>query len=375
LNVSFDDWVHIGDNLKSDIKSAEKLGIKAIYYPHLKHQLIKSGLVSPRGYNFLRKSGKSGSVAIAGMFNNLLLDINSSLKGKAEMPEIFGSVIGNLVSKSIANEVHKMHIQNQFDLILYSSRDGWLPYIAHKAMFADDPIVYFKTSRSMLDDPRFGSYVESIVVDSARVLLYDIGWRGTTAKKIMALFPFVAWDFAYWQILGKKSTNQFEFNPGGFRNRLRIWRSRDFLESVFTDESNGFDRIGVDLRPQERTTPEDSRCKSSIISGATKGVTSESAQINLNESSLILESFARFPSKELIACFEGHVHQVNDHSKSFLVITTWQQLLGRSRVLWSFGSRLSSENRVQRDLFVLIVFLKESFQRICNLFGRLIKTD
>lgn len=375
LNVSYAEWVHIGDNLKSDIKSAEILGIKTYYYPHMKHQLIKCGLVSLQGYNFLRKSGKSGNAAIAGLFKNLLLDPIPSPKEGLQLPELFGSVIGNLVSKAIAKDVHEMHIQNKYDFILYSSRDGWLPFVAHKHLFNDDPIVYFKTSRDLLNDQRFSAYLESIVRDSKRVLLYDIGWRGTTAKKVMGLFPLITWDFVYFQILGQKSPNQFELNPGGLKNRLRIWRSRDFLESIFTDESNGFDRIGIDLQPQERIRGESSRYKVSILSGATRGITKESVQIDLDKCSLILESFARFPSAELTSYFEGAIHQVNANFKSLLITSTWRELFSGSKILWPYGSRLVSRNGLERLIFGLLVFLKESFQRIHNLLRRLIKTD
>jgi len=375
LNVTYEDWVHIGDNPKSDVKSAEELGITAIYYPHMKHQLIKSGLVTARGYNFLRKSGKSGNAAIAGMFNCLLLNDHQLYKEQVKLPEIFGSVIGNLVSKSIANEIHEMHVRNQVDLILYSSRDGWLPFLAHKLMFNGDPIVYFKTSRSMLDDQRFDNYLKSIVGDSKRVLIYDIGWRGTTAKKIAKSFPMITWVFVYWQILGDKAPNQCQLNPGSYRNQLRIWRSRDFLESVFTDESNGFDEIGKDLLPQERNGPEDARFKAPILNGATKGISADSAGGSIHQSSLILEALARFPSDKLISHFHGLIHQVNTNSKSLLVTTTWGQLFSSSRILWSFGSRLTSGNTVQSQIFSSIVFVKEAFQRFCNLFGRLSKTN
>ncbi|WP_353203036.1 HAD-IA family hydrolase [Polynucleobacter sp.] len=375
LNVSYEDWVHIGDNLKSDIKSPYTIGIKAIYYPHMKHQLIDCGLLSLQAYDFLRKSGKSGNAAIAGLFKNLLLDLTPSPEEGLKLPELFGSVIGNLVSKAIAKEVHEMHTQNKYDFILYSSRDGWLPFIAHKHLFKNDPIVYFKTSRELLNDQRFHTYLESIVGDSKRVLLYDIGWRGTTAKKVTDLFPLITWEFVYWQLLGQKSPNQFELNPGGLKNRLRIWRSRDFLESVFTDESNGFDRIGIDLKPQERIRGENSRYKSLILLGATRGITKDSVQIDLDKSSLILESFARFPSAELTSYFEGAIHQVNANSKSLLITSTWCELFSGSKILWPYGSRLVSRNGLERLIFALLVFLKESFQRIQNLLGRLIKND
>ena len=371
LNIEYEDWVHIGDNPKSDVNSPQELGIRAIYYPHMKHQLIKSGLVSPRGYNFLRKSGKSGNAAIAAMFYNLLLSEVQLPKEQLKMPKILGSVIGNLVSKSIANQVHKMHLQNQFDCILYSSRDGWLPYLAHKLMFEGDPIVYFKTSRSMLDDQKFNIYLQSIVGDSKRVLIYDIGWRGTTAKKIAKSFPFITWNFVYWQILGDKTPNQYELNPGGYKNRLRIWRCRDFLESVFTDESNGFDGIGIDLLPKERNTLEDARYKVPILAGATKNLAYMSPEVSLLESSFILEAFARFPSDKLISHFDGMIHHVNADTKSFLVTTTWRQLFSRSRILWTFGSRLSSGASIQSQIFSSIVFIKELSQRLYNLFVRL----
>jgi FMN phosphatase YigB (HAD superfamily) len=375
LNVPYEDWIHIGDNLKSDVYAPKKLGVRAIYYPHMKLQLIKSGLISSRGYKFLRKSGKSGNAAIAAMFNNLLLNANQLQKEQVKIPEILGTVIGNLVSKSIANEIHEMHTQNQVDLILYSSRDGWLPYLAHKLMFNGDPIVYFKTSRIMLDNQRFNSYLESIIEDSKRVLIYDIGWRGTTAKKIAKSFPSITWEFVYWQILGDKAPNQYEINPGGYKNRLRIWRSRDFLESVFTDESNGYDGIGNDLLPQERSVSEDSGYKTPILSSAIKGISAVSAGINLHQSSLILEALVRFPSSKLISHFHGLIHQVDANSKSLLVVTTWRQLFSKSRILWSFGSRLSSGNSAQRQIFSSIVFLKEACQRSYNLFGRLTRPN
>jgi FMN phosphatase YigB (HAD superfamily) len=375
LNVTYEDWVHVGDNPKSDLRSPEELGIKAIYYPHMKHQLVKSGLVSARGYNFLRKSGRSGNAAIAAMFYNLLLNEDQLYEEQFKTPKILGSVIGNLVSKSIANQVHKMHLQNHFDCILYSSRDGWLPYLAHKQMFKSDPIVYFKTSRSMLDDQRFNGYLKSIVGDSKRVLIYDIGWRGTTAQKITKSFPWVTWDFVYWQILGDKTPFQHELNPGGYRNRSRIWRSRDFLEALFTDESSGFDGIRSDLVPQERNTLEDDRYKAPILAGATRDLVQISAEMSLLESSLILEAFARFPSNKLISHFDGMIHHVNDDTKGLLVTTTWRQLFSRSRILWSFGSRLSSGVIVQSQIFTSIVLIKEVSQRLYNLFIRLTKSN
>jgi FMN phosphatase YigB (HAD superfamily) len=369
-NVKYSDWIHIGDNLKSDIGSAQELGINSIYYPHMKFQLINSGLISSKEYKFFRKAGKSGNKVLAEMFRFLLIDKRISTKEQASTPELFGSIIGGLVANVIANEIHRMHQQKIYDLVLYSSRDGWLPFMAHKMTFPDDPVVYFKTSRKLLDDINFEVHAQSIIGSAARVLIYDLGWRGSTARRMTRSFPTISWDFVYWQILGKKSPNQHELNPGGFRNRMRIWRSRDFLESIFTDESNGYDRIGTDLLPKERVVSEDSKYKTPIITGATSGFRLSEYSPTLQEASLILEGFSRFPSDKLITHFDGHRHQVNQKSSSYLVTTSWRKLLGRSRILWTFGSRLPEGNVTEKYLFSRIVLMKEAGQRILNLIGR-----
>lgn len=369
-NVKYSDWIHVGDNLKSDIGSAQELGIDSIYYPHMKFQLINSGLISSKEYNFFRKAGKSGNKVLAEMFRFLLIDKRISSKKQASTPELFGSIIGGLVANVIANEIHCMHQQKIYDLVLYSSRDGWLPFIAHKMKFPDDPVVYFKTSRNLLDDENFEVYAQSIIGSAARVLVYDLGWRGSMARRMTRSFPAISLDFVYWQILGKKSPNQHELNPGGFRNRMRIWRSRDFLESIFTDESNGYDRIGIDLLPKERAVSDDSKYKTPIITGATNGLRLSEYSPTLEEASLILEGFSRFPSDKLIAHFDGHRHQVNQKLSSYLVTTSWRRLLGKPRILWSFGSRLPDGNITEKYIFSRIVLMKEAGQRILNLIGR-----
>lgn len=373
LGVSFSDWIHIGDNLHSDVISAKYLGINSFYYPSMKNQLLESGLVSPDGYKFLRKSKEHGIHSISGMFTNLLAENGKSASDANEFPRALGSIMGDLVSTAIAKEIHMMYLKEEYDCILYSSRDGWLPFIAHQKLFPNDPIQYFKTSRRMLEDPNFNNYLTSIIGNAGKVLVYDLGWRGSTARAISTFFPEKNWDYVYWQLLGKKKVNQFELNPGITLNRLRMWRSRDFLESIFTDLSKGYDKISIDLKPIERKESFGSEFKDPMLMGAKSGIENHSSSSSLKMASLTLEAMCRYPSRKLIMFAEGYSHQINQKSDGLLVITSWKKLLGNSRVLWPYGSRSCSESKFNETAFAFAVFLKELSQRAANLIERLRK--
>lgn len=370
LGVAYRDWIHIGDNLYSDVLSPQSLGIRTFHYPSMKNQLIDSGLISPAGYKFLRKSNEQGIQTISRMFRNLLSEISKTVPCDAEFSFLLGSVMGDLVSTAIAQEIHDMHKQEDYGCILYSSRDGWLPFLAHQRLFPNDPVQYFKTSRKMLEDPNFPNYLSLVIGDEEKILLYDLGWRGSTARIISTNFPEKTWDFVYWQLLGKKTKNQFRLNPGSTLNRIRIWRSRDFLESVFTDSSKGYDRLSLDLRPIEREESFGSEFKDLILEGAKHGIELQSDSSSLEIASLTLEATCRYPSKSLIEFAEGYSHQINEKTAGLLVITSWKDLFGRSRVLWPYGSRSSSRNVCNRTAFTYTVSLKELVQRGANFIGR-----
>ena len=370
LGVPYSDWIHIGDNLQSDVLSSGRLGIKSFHYPSMEKQLIDSGLMSLHGFKFLKKSNRFGNESISRAFTNLLFSVNKSESESVRMPEVLGSILGDVVSSAMAAEIHNMHVKRKYDLILYSSRDGWLPYLAHKKISPEDPIQYFKTSRKMLQDPNYKNYVSSTIAASNKILLFDLGWRGSTARKFSTYFPDRNFEYVYWQLLGKKTTNQFELNPGTYLNRMRIWRSRDFIESIFTDPSSGYDQIGADLKPTERKDQFRSEFKDPILEGAIGGIEQHSTASSLTVASLILEAFSRYPSKDLMKFAEGHAHQISEKASGQLVVATWKNLFGGSRILWPYGSRLHSGSRFAKIIFAILVLLIELIQRGRNLIGR-----
>lgn len=367
----FKDWVHVGDNIYSDIFAPSQLGIHTIYYPRLEIQLLGLGLVSPKGYRFLRKSKRDGNLAISWMFG-LLIELSKKSNSELQtMPEILGAIMSNGVASAISDEIHQLHLQNRYDRILYSSRDGWLPFTSHLRKYPNDPIQYFKTSRTLVKDENFNAYLKLNIGSSKKVLLYDLGWRGSSAKSIQKGNPDISWHFVYWQLLGKSATNQFQLNPGGFINRFRTWRSRDFLESIFTDNSEGYDKFIDSLVPCERAQKSESTFKEPILKGTSFVTYSNANTVSLHTATLILECFSRFPSINLIRFAREHIHEVDEDIFESLVLKTWKEIFSRRKVLWPFGSRLLSENMVANIAFESFVFLKELSQRTMRLGKRL----
>lgn len=364
LGVAFQDWIHIGDNYHSDFLSPTKLGIKSYLYPSMKSHLINSGLISPRGYRFLKRSSRPGLESITRLFANLLFTISRSKSGSVEIPVVLGSVVNDLICTPIVEEIHSMYKDKNHNCILYSSRDGWLPYLAHRRLFPDDPVRYLKTSRRMLKDSKFIDYISSVIGNSEKIILFDLGWRGSTAEKISTHFSETRWDFVYWQFLGRKASNQFELNPGTVLNRIRVLRSRDFIETLFTDPSKGYDRIDFDLTPIESDDRFQHAFKELVFEGAKQVIDSNFKVKSRKTASVTLEAFCRFPSNRLIKLCEGHSHEINEKLSGSLIITSWRSLLRGSRVLWPYGSKLCSGSKINRSFFAAFIVGKELLQRI-----------
>jgi hypothetical protein len=153
-----------------------------------------------------------------------------------------------------------------------------------------------------------------------------------------------------------------------------MWRSRDFLESIFTDTSKGYDQISIDLRPIERQESFGSEFKDPMLMGAKSGIEHHFHSSSLNMASLTLEAICRYPSRKLIKFAEGYSHQIDQSTNGSLAITSWRELLGKSRVLWPYGSRSYSENKFNKAAFAFAVLLKELAQRAANLITRLRQT-
>ena len=373
-DTEYSHWVHIGDNTKSDIQSANSLGISTLRYAGMKEQLVSSGLTSVNGYRFLKNSGVEGQLALSAMFSsNLSLNVNS-LNDQSVWSRSFGSLISQTLGNAIISEIHQAQCDNKYDLILYCSRDGWIPYKLHHKAHPEDPVVYFKTSRDMLKDSSFDAYFKKVIGNSKRILIYDLGWRGTTLKYLEAKFPKVSFTGYYWQLLNRPNVNQVQLNPGNLRNRVRIWRSRDFMETIFTDNSNGYDSIGSDLEPIERSNSETYPRKLDLLLGVSAAKENGIFSLSIESASLLLESIVRYPSIQMISNFSDVTHSVAGKKSGKLILSSWSDLFSKDPVMWVFGSNLEgSSSNLNKYIFKSALLIKELIQRFRFLLGRFLK--
>jgi len=367
FDIPYDSWIHIGDNTQSDIQAASRLGIRAEYWPKLSDQLRDLDILSRPGIRNLYKSGND-QFAISTYLRQSFCEVTSFVPDSDEqILWHLGLFVGASVSRAISNEIHAEQLEKEFDSILFSSRDGWLPYKWHKIQFPEDPIFYFKTSRSMISNTNYVEYVKSITGDSEKVAIFDFGWRGSTLKFLRNHLPEITWKGYFWQIRNRGLSNASAFQPTT-TNSLHIWRARDFIELVFTDPSNGYSSIDKELTPIERMKRSGDSKRLAILRGSLDGIRLDLPALTLRQSALLLELFSQFPSKRLSDSLANETHEIGEGLDHFLVTNSWARLFSKNRIMWPRSAHLTNSFFFLDKLgFRFLVLCKEFMQRFANL--------
>jgi FMN phosphatase YigB (HAD superfamily) len=367
--IAYSEWIHIGDNLRSDIQSATGLGIRALHFPQLFEQFRNLNLLSGRGLKRLSRHHET-EFAVSSYLREALCspDFETEPKSDSFLPYL-GLFVGAPISRSIAEEIHAAHMQQDFDQILYSSRDGWLPYCWHRNLYPDDPILYFKTSRAMTLSEHFADYVHGITGDSRKIALFDFGWRGTTLSYLVKKFPQISWNGFFWQVRNADGLKSRSFTSHSSRP-LAIWRARDFVELVFTDPSNGYADLNETLEPIERRGSSDTSNRLEILRGSMAGIQQGLSSLNLEQSTFLLELFSRYPSRELATALAEEKHEIREGINDFLVTNSWSRLFSKNRVMWPGSAYLpDSKLMIDQILFRILFHFKELLQRSVNVFN------
>jgi FMN phosphatase YigB (HAD superfamily) len=373
MNVSYSEWIHVGDNLQSDIKSASVLGICALHFPRLFEQFSNLNLLSSRGLKQLTKPDERAFAVSSYLRQTLCSPIfEADLKSDSLLPYL-GLFLGAPISRAIAEEIHSSHRRQNFDQILYSSRDGWLSYCWHSVLHPDDPILYFKTSRSMILSEHFDDYVQGIVGDSKQIAIFDFGWRGTTLSYLVKNFPQFFWQGFFWQFRNAGGLNARSFISARSRP-LAIWRARDFVELVFTDPSNGYGKLSQNLEPLEREGFSTMSKRLEILKGSMAGIQETLPSLDLEQSSFLLELFCSYPSRELATALTDEKHEIREGVHDYLVTNSWSRLFSRNRAMWPASAYLpDSKLKIDQALFRTVFQLKELLQRTVNVLNLILK--
>jgi hypothetical protein len=365
----FSKWIHIGDNPRSDVHSAGELGIQAIHFPKLFDQFENLEILSKRGIKRLRRNSKRVLAIRSYLRQTLCLMEFETLESGNSYLAYLGLFVGAPVSRSIAEEMHREHLKQKFDIVLYSSRDGWLPYLWHRELFPSDPVHYFKTSRAMIASQYYSDYVLRLTGEARKIAIFDFGWRGSTLKYLVKSIPQTSWSGFFWQVRNVSGLNSRSFQDPT-SHPFAIWRARDFVELIFTDPSNGYANLNPLLEPIERSAPSLPSKRLDILRGSISGIQAGLPSLTLEESAHLLELFAKYPSTKLASELAEEKHDVRDDVRDFLVTNSWSRLLSKNRVMWPGSAYLPhSTSVIDQFLFRMILHFKELFQRLVNLFN------
>ena len=365
------DLTHIGDNQKSDIDSATKLDISTIYLPDLISQIVDIGILSKRGLRYLIRQADAGLRILS-----LLRDRTSSFESSANKSDLtlaraLGFITVGPISASIAESVHLIAQESGSDLILYSSRDGWLPYLFHANRYLNDEVRYFKTSRRLIEEPNFNEYVVAQIGNSKSICIYDLGWRGSTLSVLNSLFPDLAWIGCFGYVRGSDLPKNISLLKGNRSQNLALWRSRDFVEILFSDPSAGYVGIDANLNPVERQAINPNNFSLKVIEGAGMAHKDPALRMSSSDASLLLYATCRYPSQAMVNSLSESLHDIKEGEFRPLVTNTWSRLFSTNRIMWPYSAFLQNHSFWPLSkLFRLLVLAKESIQRFLNLLAR-----
>ena len=139
-------WIHIGDNVNSDIAKAKQAGVMTLYYPNVNKQTIKY-----RPYDMSPIIGG----AYRGIINNY---IYNGLK-RYTMEYEYGYIYGGLFVLGYCSFIHEYCEKNSIDKVLFLSRDGDILKQVYDTLYPSDNTEYIYWSRRaatklMADDNR-----------------------------------------------------------------------------------------------------------------------------------------------------------------------------------------------------------------------------
>lgn len=127
--------VHVGDNVHSDVRMAEKWGIKAVYYPN-----VNKNTLLYRPYDM--------SVVIGGAYRGIINNVLHNGKHTYDIEYEYGFIYGGLFVLGYCGFIHDYCKQNGMDKILFLSRDGDIISQVYNRIYPDECTEYVYWSRS-----------------------------------------------------------------------------------------------------------------------------------------------------------------------------------------------------------------------------------
>lgn len=126
--------IHVGDNVHSDVKMAQKAGVAVAYYPN-----VNKNSILYRPYDMSSMIGG----AYRGVVNNYLYNGQN----KYSMEYEYGFIYGGLFVVGYCAFIHEYCKKNKIDKILFLSRDGDILQKVYHIMYPNEQTEYVLWSR------------------------------------------------------------------------------------------------------------------------------------------------------------------------------------------------------------------------------------
>ena len=154
-NVDPGRWMHVGDNGQADVEVPGKLGIETIHYSKLLDQVLIEGVLSKKGVKILLKAGATGEVFITELSLQFALFMVENKHSSKNTPELVGALICAPIAKTIASFVENVAKARGSEVIWFSGRDGWLPFLFLRRQNLQVESTYLQVSRVAIASPYF----------------------------------------------------------------------------------------------------------------------------------------------------------------------------------------------------------------------------
>lgn len=360
-------WLHIGDNEKSDYQAPRRLGLSALHYPKLRDQVIDSGVLSRKAINWMLKKGSIGNEAFVKLLCNFAAIQYQSKRESFNSLQLLGVLISAPIANSIAKQIAINHQTNNDTEYWFVSRDGWLPYLAFRNRYPERKARYFKTSRKLLGHPNYDDYVLKLIQGTNSIVLYDLGWRGSTLKRLRRSFPDVKWYGEFFELLNKVDPPINVLFRGPRQDFLNIWRARDMVELIFSDQSQSYISLDRELNPIANAIPKHRRGGARLLINkeAEVFINNNNAEMDMAVASLFLTGFVKYPTSKLVFALKDEYHEIKENQEAPLIHSNWKCLFSANHVMWPQATILFEPKlgQLEQSIFKFMCLLKEIIQR------------
>lgn len=363
FSLEFHNWIHVGDDLQADHLAPNALGITTLLYVNHINQFLESRILSSKGMARLERiNGPEFVYDISGLYQKVQNEISS------DYMDFVSTVIVRPVVRHSAMKIDKSERMRCSEAILYCSRDGWLFYNAHIMFQKESPsalrLDYFKTSRTLRNQPAYRRYIDGLTNDLQTVGVFDLGWKGSTLTHLEKAYPAIRWKgyFLTSTYSGKaESENLATF---GVLERVNILRSREFLEVLFPAPTSSYSKIGIhgvpepaDFGAMVNQLDVDKICFN-VLSRVI-----DFKELEFEDAVTFIKLLAVHPGSAWVDRMSNFNFDSSGESFIPLVTNDWSKLLTRNKILWPFSAQPNS-SLVIRMLFRTACLVKEILQKI-----------